>query len=92
MAERNSTGYEDEDVQLRIKELSPNVTPFRKGKGPKRSRCASYYDSDLLSPPFSRAPGSRKGKEREVLAERSASASITEELDMDRIEDEEAEH
>ncbi|KAK2808188.1 hypothetical protein FQN50_004929 [Emmonsiellopsis sp. PD_5] len=31
-----------------IKELSPHVTRFRKGRGPKRPRCASYYDKDLL--------------------------------------------
>ncbi|KAF3482345.1 uncharacterized protein GIQ15_05104 [Arthroderma uncinatum] len=27
--------------------LSPNVTPFRKGKGPKRTRRRSYYDEDI---------------------------------------------
>ncbi|PGH10581.1 hypothetical protein AJ79_05403 [Helicocarpus griseus UAMH5409] len=31
-----------------LRELSPHVTPFRKGKGPKRPRCSSYYDEDLL--------------------------------------------
>ncbi|KAK2855688.1 hypothetical protein FQN49_004947 [Arthroderma sp. PD_2] len=27
--------------------LSPNVTPFRKGRGPKRTRRRSYYDEDI---------------------------------------------
>ncbi|KAK2773221.1 hypothetical protein FQN52_004693 [Onygenales sp. PD_12] len=31
-----------------IRELSPHVTRFRKGRGPKRPRCVSYYDKDLL--------------------------------------------
>ncbi|PGH34796.1 hypothetical protein GX50_02355 [[Emmonsia] crescens] len=31
-----------------LRDLSPHVTPFRKGQGPKRSRCPSYYDEDLL--------------------------------------------
>lgn len=28
--------------------LSPNVTPYRKGKDPKRKRRPSYYDDDIL--------------------------------------------
>ncbi|PGH09545.1 hypothetical protein GX51_00651 [Blastomyces parvus] len=31
-----------------LRDLSPHVTPFRKGKGPKRLRCPSYYDEDFL--------------------------------------------
>ena len=28
--------------------LSPEVEKHRKGKGPKRERCASYWDEDIL--------------------------------------------
>lgn len=28
--------------------LSPNVMPYRKGKYPRRRRCPSYYDSDIV--------------------------------------------
>ncbi|PGH00169.1 hypothetical protein AJ80_09222 [Polytolypa hystricis UAMH7299] len=35
---------------IEIQGLSPHVTPFRKGKGPKRERCPSYYDEDILGP------------------------------------------
>lgn len=40
---------EDEDAEAEIAELSPNVMRFRKGKEPKRPRCASYFDGDLFS-------------------------------------------
>jgi hypothetical protein len=39
---------EDEELV----ELSPNVTPFRKGKGPKKTRTASYFDTDILPESF----------------------------------------
>ena len=57
--------------------LSPAVTCFRKGRGPKRTkaRCVSYYDTDILgentSPTLGRgdsAGGKRKiGKDRRIL-------------------------
>lgn len=58
-------------------DLSPNVTPFRKGKGPKRVRCASYFDGDVLpglSPrnvknDESEVKEEEKEERREVLAE-----------------------
>ncbi|EEH34874.1 hypothetical protein PAAG_05921 [Paracoccidioides lutzii Pb01] len=36
------------ETWMGLRELSPHVTPFRKGQGPKRSRCSSYYDEDFL--------------------------------------------
>ncbi|KAK2743422.1 hypothetical protein FQN57_004887 [Myotisia sp. PD_48] len=36
-----------------ISDLSPNVTPFRKGRGLKRARCRSYYDEDIVSDTWS---------------------------------------
>ncbi|KAK2758025.1 hypothetical protein FQN54_004431 [Arachnomyces sp. PD_36] len=40
---------EDEDAELGLPELSPYVMKYRKGKEPKRVRCASYFDTDLFS-------------------------------------------
>lgn len=39
---------EDEEAEQDILGLSPHVTQHRKGKGPKRVRCASYFDRDLF--------------------------------------------
>jgi hypothetical protein len=38
---------ENEEV---VKELSPNITPYRKGFEPKRARRVSYWDKDILGP------------------------------------------
>lgn len=37
----------EDDRGLEIKPLSPNVELFRKGRSPRRERCASYWDDDL---------------------------------------------
>lgn len=74
-----------------IKGLSPNVTPFRKGKGPKRNRCASYYDQDLLadlSPTTQNRSMGRFGKGKETLHERSLSADMVGQTSMGRVEEE----
>ncbi|OAX79020.1 hypothetical protein ACJ72_06663 [Emergomyces africanus] len=42
------TSCQQQAAILGLSDLSPHVTPFRKGQGPKRSRCPSYYDEDLL--------------------------------------------
>ena len=67
-------------------QLSPAVTCFRKGRGPKRAkaRCASYYDTDILgenTSPVSRrgdmVTGKRKmGKERRVLGTHGESEEL----------------
>jgi hypothetical protein len=31
-----------------VKELSPDVTPYRKGNEPKRPRRSSYWDKDIM--------------------------------------------
>jgi hypothetical protein len=31
-----------------VRELSPDVTPYRKGSEPKRARRVSYWDKDIL--------------------------------------------
>ncbi|KAL1987733.1 hypothetical protein VTN96DRAFT_2573 [Rasamsonia emersonii] len=37
-----------DSVENEVAALSPHVTPYRKGKAPKRPRRPSYYDSDIL--------------------------------------------
>lgn len=39
---------EDEETEHDVVELSPHVIQYRKGKEPKRTRCASYYDKDIF--------------------------------------------
>ncbi|KAL9006667.1 MAG: hypothetical protein Q9188_000541 [Gyalolechia gomerana] len=39
--------YEDE-TSNQLPELSPSVERYRKGCGPKRKRCVSYWDTDIL--------------------------------------------
>ncbi|KAI9879889.1 MAG: hypothetical protein M1830_006556 [Pleopsidium flavum] len=34
-----------------IAQLSPDVTPYRKDNRPKRTRCVSYFDTDILGSP-----------------------------------------
>ena len=36
------------DTDTEIVRLSPDVDPFRKGTRPRRDRCASYFDLDIL--------------------------------------------
>jgi hypothetical protein len=38
---------ENEEV---VRELSPDVTPYRKRSEPKKARRASYWDKDILGP------------------------------------------
>lgn len=33
-----------------IRNVTPEVAVFRKGKGPKKSRCTSYFDQDVIAP------------------------------------------
>ncbi|KAI4248393.1 MAG: hypothetical protein L6R40_000952 [Gallowayella cf. fulva] len=46
--------YEDEPLDA-IAELSPAVEKYRKGRGPRRERCVSYWDDDIL-PAFREKP------------------------------------
>ncbi|EEQ35288.1 hypothetical protein McanMca71_004839 [Microsporum canis] len=45
MTPRTIPRIEEDDAVWEM--LSPNVTPFRKGRGPKRTRRRSYYDEDI---------------------------------------------
>ncbi|KAI9769375.1 MAG: hypothetical protein M1840_004077 [Geoglossum simile] len=37
-----------------VAKLSPDVDQYRKGNRPRRERCASYYDRDIINPPEGR--------------------------------------
>ncbi|KAI4088034.1 MAG: hypothetical protein LQ344_006349 [Seirophora lacunosa] len=39
--------YEDETCE-EVVELSPSVQQYRRGRGPKRERCMSYWDNDIV--------------------------------------------
>lgn len=39
--------YEDETCE-EVLELSPSVQQYRRGRGPKRERCMSYWDNDIV--------------------------------------------
>ncbi|KAL8944254.1 MAG: hypothetical protein Q9216_000549 [Gyalolechia sp. 2 TL-2023] len=61
--------YEDESSG-QLAELSPSVQRYRKGHGPKRKRCVSYWDTDILPElaNLPREPMEGHGQ-REVLGE-----------------------
>ena len=50
MREGGRRGFDGVAMQTNgvVKELSPNVTPYRKGREPKRSRRSSYWDKDIM--------------------------------------------
>ena len=48
-ARRDLTIREDQLVSA-LAQLSPDVEAHRKGRGPKRERCVSYWDEDILPP------------------------------------------
>ena len=50
MREGGCRGFDGVIMQTNevVKELSPNVTPYRKGSGPKRPRRSSYWDKDIM--------------------------------------------
>ena len=48
----------------RVKSLSPNVEVFRKGRGPRKERCGSYWDEDVLEVQLQDGRG--KGSENEM--------------------------
>ncbi|EFR02562.1 hypothetical protein MGYG_05558 [Nannizzia gypsea CBS 118893] len=57
MTPRTIPHIEEDDAVWEM--LSPNVTPFRKGRGPKRTRRRSYYDEDIWAECAQLAAGSR---------------------------------
>ena len=48
-ARRDFTILEDQ-LSEALAQLSPDVERHRKGRGPKRERCMSYWDNDILQP------------------------------------------
>ena len=71
---RDFTIHEDQLAEA-LAQLSPDVERHRKGKGPRRERCMSYWDEDILRPGLQCVPmdvdsfGESAGKGKEVLGE-----------------------
>ncbi|KAL8730570.1 MAG: hypothetical protein Q9181_004619 [Wetmoreana brouardii] len=63
------TIYEDQTSD-QLAELSPSVEKYRKGRRPKRDRCVSYWDKDILPEP-NNVPGEayKENDERQVLGD-----------------------
>ena len=83
--DKNFTIHEDQ-LAGTLAELSPLVERHRKGRGPKRERCMSYFDKDVIK---IGSPGKPKGIEnsggvgisngRRVLGESKNSTELTRE-------------
>ncbi|KAL9576583.1 MAG: hypothetical protein Q9212_006978 [Teloschistes hypoglaucus] len=62
--------YEDNESSDDLAELSPRVEQYRKGHRPRRDRCASYWDEDILKENVEAAGDKgREDGERQVLGE-----------------------
>ena len=76
VASRDFTIHEDQLAEA-LAQLSPDVARHRKGRGPKRERCMSYWDEDILQPgspcvPMDTDDGGEiigRGKGKQVLNE-----------------------
>ena len=55
MPPRDFTIHEDQ-VAGALSQLSPDVERHRKGRGPRRERCVSYWDEDILRPGLQNVP------------------------------------
>ncbi|KAL9015001.1 MAG: hypothetical protein Q9173_000356 [Seirophora scorigena] len=58
--------YEDETCE-EVVELSPSVQQYRRGRGPKRERCMSYWDNDIV-PNAIAGTEKKSGEGREKVA------------------------
>ncbi|MCJ1239153.1 hypothetical protein MMC14_007146 [Varicellaria rhodocarpa] len=73
--DKSAFGIQEDDDEL--VELSPVVECHRKGQGPKRGRCLSYYDWDILLSQESAKKGTAKTtKGKNVLREVESSAEL----------------
>ncbi|MCJ1383654.1 hypothetical protein MMC17_006768 [Xylographa soralifera] len=45
---RDADSTEESDEEVDVLALSPGVEKYRKGKGPRRERCTSYWDGDIV--------------------------------------------
>ena len=79
-AHRDFTIHEDH-INEALAQLSPDVEYHRKGRGPKKERCMSYWDEDILQPGFIdvNGHGEAMGKAK-VLRESKKAVGSTGEL------------
>ena len=81
-ARRDFTIHEDKVAEA-LAQLSPDVERHRKGRGPKRERCMSYWDEDILQPNSQcvsvevDGAGERMGKAKQVLGESKQAIELT---------------
>ncbi|CAF9933219.1 hypothetical protein IMSHALPRED_009095 [Imshaugia aleurites] len=83
-ARRDFTIHEDRVAEA-LAQLSPEVERHRKGRGPKRERCISYWDDDILQSSSQCVPmdvGGNgetigRGKGKQVLGESKQMAELT---------------
>ena len=88
---RDFTIHEDQ-VAGALAQLSPDVERYRKGRGPRRERCVSYWDEDILRPGLQSVPmdvdgdGKMMGKGKEVLGgSAQADGSRTEKMFAEEV-------
>ena len=79
---RDFTIHENQLAEA-LAQLSPDVERHRKGRGPKRERCMSYWDEDILHPGRHSVPmevdinGETMMKGRQVLGESEQTVRLT---------------
>ena len=78
-AHRDFTIHEDH-INEALAQLSPDVERHRKGRGPKKERCMSYWDEDILQPSFIdvNGHGESMGKAKVLRESQQAVGSTTE--------------
>ncbi len=85
VSRKDFTICEDQLVEALV-QLSPDVERHRKGRGPKKERCMSYWDEDILSPGLQCVPmimdgnDETMGKEKQVLRESNRAVELTADL------------
>ncbi|KAL9129618.1 MAG: hypothetical protein Q9217_001974 [Psora testacea] len=62
-----------------LAKLSPSVELHRKDRRPKRERCVSYWDEDVLGPESPAYPGELMKKGKSVLGQSAQSEALTQE-------------
>ena len=81
-ARKDFTIHEDQLAEA-LTQLSPDIERYRKGRGPRRARCMSYWDEDILQPGSQCVPmdvddnDGTMGKGKQLLGELSQTIGST---------------